>query len=98
MLPPLEYPDHFLVKRVTNAGTIRFKTRLLYLSTALKQREVPDEILGIGMEAYFGGRCETRLRRIRAALDGPYAYTRGDPAYRKYASRFRRDAAPHLGR
>ena len=35
-LPTLEYPGHFLVKRVTNAGTIRFKTRLLYLSTALK--------------------------------------------------------------
>ena len=27
------YPGHFLVKRVTNAGTVRFKTRLLYLST-----------------------------------------------------------------
>src|SRR6266478_5843657 len=39
-LPALEYPIHFLVKRVTNAGTIRFKTRLLYLSTALKQHRV----------------------------------------------------------
>jgi hypothetical protein len=29
ILPPLVYPDHFVVKRVTNAGTIRFKTRLL---------------------------------------------------------------------
>ena len=25
-----QYPGHFLVKRVTNAGTVRFKTRLLY--------------------------------------------------------------------
>jgi hypothetical protein len=29
-----------IVKRVTNAGTIRFKTRLLYLSTALRQHRV----------------------------------------------------------
>jgi hypothetical protein len=31
-LPPLEYPDHFLVKRVTHAGTIRFKHTLLFLA------------------------------------------------------------------
>jgi len=29
VLPTLEYPRHLIVKRVTNAGTIRFKTRLL---------------------------------------------------------------------
>jgi transposase InsO family protein len=28
-LPPIEYPGHFLVKRVTTAGTIRFKKRLV---------------------------------------------------------------------
>jgi hypothetical protein len=39
-LPPVEYPGHFLVKRVTNAGTIRLKKRLLFLANALKQHPV----------------------------------------------------------
>lgn len=39
-LPPLEYPAHYLVKRVTNAGTIRFQDRLLFLANALKQHHV----------------------------------------------------------
>src|SRR5467141_2086900 len=44
-LPALAYPKHFLVTRVTNAGTIPFKTRLLYLSTALRQHRVGlDEV------------------------------------------------------
>ena len=33
---------------------------------------------------------------IREALNGPYAYTKGDPKYKKFASRFRRDAVPYL--
>jgi putative transposase len=39
-LPPLEYPSYFLVKRVTNAGTIRFKDRLLFIANALKQHHI----------------------------------------------------------
>jgi len=38
--PPVEYPGHFLVKRVTNAGTIRLKKRLPFLANALKQHPV----------------------------------------------------------
>jgi hypothetical protein len=34
-LPAIEYPGHFLVKRVTDAGTFRFQQRLLYLANAL---------------------------------------------------------------
>jgi transposase InsO family protein len=61
-VPPLEYPRHFIVKRVTNAGTIRFKTRLLYLSTALRQHriglaEVDDGIWSL----YF---CDVLLGRL----------------------------------
>ena len=37
-LPPVEYPGHFLVKRVTNAGTIRLKKRLLRSVTHLQNR------------------------------------------------------------
>jgi putative transposase len=62
IVPPLEYPRHFIVKRVTNAGTIRFKTRLLYLSTALRQHriglaEVDDGIWSL----YF---CDVLLGRL----------------------------------
>jgi hypothetical protein len=34
-LPALEYSGHFLVKRVTDAGTFRFQHRLLYIANAL---------------------------------------------------------------
>src|SRR3989449_10639201 len=39
-LPPVEYPGNFIVKRVTNAGTIRLKKRLLFIANALKQHPV----------------------------------------------------------
>ncbi len=42
-LPVLEYPGHFLVKRVTHAGTIRFKHKLLFLANALKEHHVGIE-------------------------------------------------------
>jgi hypothetical protein len=34
-LPVLEYPGHFLLKRVTDAGTFRFQQRLLHNANAL---------------------------------------------------------------
>lgn len=34
-LPAIEYPGHFLVKRVTDAGTFRFQQRLRYIANAL---------------------------------------------------------------
>ena len=42
-LPPPEYPGHFLVKRVTDAGTSRFQQRLLFntaLIATLGERDV----------------------------------------------------------
>lgn len=61
-LPPFDYPGHFLVKRITNAGTFRFKKRLLFLANALKQHfigleEVDDEIWSI----YF---CNVLLAKV----------------------------------
>jgi len=49
VLPPIEYPGHFIVKRVTNAGTVRFKKRLVFIANALKQ-------LPIGLEEVACGR------------------------------------------
>lgn len=48
-LPPIEYPGHYLVKRVTNAGTIRFKRKLLFLAKPLKQLPVGLEEVGDGI-------------------------------------------------
>jgi transposase InsO family protein len=39
-LPVLEYPGHFLVKRVTDAGTFRFQHKLLYLANALIDQHI----------------------------------------------------------
>ena len=61
-LPPLEYPSQCVVKRVTNAGTIRFKARLLYLSTALRQHRIGLEEIDDGIwSLYF---CNVLLGRI----------------------------------
>lgn len=61
-LPPIEYPGHYIPKRVTNAGTIRFKKRLLFIANSLKQQvlgldEVDDGIWSI----YF---CNVLLARV----------------------------------
>ncbi|MBM3276346.1 MAG: transposase, partial [Candidatus Sericytochromatia bacterium] len=61
-VPPLEYPSHFVVKRVTNAGTIRFKTRLVYLSTALRQHRIGLEEVDDGIWSLFF--CDVLLGRI----------------------------------
>jgi putative transposase len=54
-LPALEYPGHFLVKRVTNAGTIRFQDRLLFLANALKQHHVGLEESDDGIWSLYLG-------------------------------------------
>lgn len=39
-LPPLEYPEHFLVKKITTGGTFRFQNRLLYLANAMVDQHI----------------------------------------------------------
>jgi transposase InsO family protein len=54
-LPPLEYPGHFLVKRVTNAGTFRLKHKLLFIANALKQHHIGLDETDDGIwSLYFG--------------------------------------------
>jgi putative transposase len=70
-LPPVEYPGHFLVKRVTNAGTIRLKHRLLFIANALKQHpvgleEVDDGIWSLHFCHVLLGRVDERDYIIRA--------------------------------
>lgn len=54
-LPALEYPGHFLVKRVTHAGTIRFKHKLLFLANALKEHHVGLEESDDGVWSLYLG-------------------------------------------
>jgi transposase InsO family protein len=68
-LPPLEYPGHFLVKRVTNAGTIRFRDRLLFLANALKQHhvgleEADDGIWSLYLGAVLLGKIDEREMKV----------------------------------
>lgn len=61
-LPPVAYPGHFIVKRVTNAGTIRLRKRLLFLANALKQHPVGLEEVGDGIwSIHF---CHVLLGRV----------------------------------
>jgi transposase InsO family protein len=61
-LPPLEYPGHFIVKRITNAGTFRFKHRLLFIANALKQHHIGLEEVEDGIwSVYFGRVLLARL-------------------------------------
>jgi len=39
-LTPLEYPGHFVVKKVTTGGTFRFRDRLLYLARAMVDQTI----------------------------------------------------------
>jgi len=70
-VPAFEYPGHYLTKRVTNAGTIRLKTRLLFLANALKQHvvgleEVDDGIWSIHFCNVLLARVDERDHILRA--------------------------------
>jgi transposase InsO family protein len=61
-LPAIEYPTHFVVKRITNAGTFRFQHKLLFLSNTLKQLPVGLEEVDDGLwSIYF---CDVLLARL----------------------------------
>jgi putative transposase len=62
VLPPVEYPGHFIVKRVTNAGTVRFKKRLVFIATAHTRHPIGLEEVADGIwSIYF---CRILLGRI----------------------------------
>jgi hypothetical protein len=66
-----EYPGHFIVKRITNAGTFRFKRRLLFIANALKQHtigleEVADGIWSIHFCGVLLGKIDEREYVIRS--------------------------------
>jgi transposase InsO family protein len=52
-LPPLEYPGHFLVKKVTTGGTFRLQRKLLYLANALTDQYIGLEETDDGVWAIY---------------------------------------------
>jgi putative transposase len=54
-LPALDYPGHFVVKRVTSAGTFRFQRKLLFIAHALNDHHIGLEETSDGIwSIYFG--------------------------------------------
>jgi hypothetical protein len=61
-LPLVEYPGHYVPKRVTNAGTFRLKRRLVFIANALKQQLIGLEEVDDGIwSVYF---CNVLLTRL----------------------------------
>ena len=61
-LPPVEYPGHYLVKRITSGGTFRFGRRLLFLATPLEGYDVGlDEVEEGVWSIYF---CNVLVARF----------------------------------
>jgi hypothetical protein len=52
-LPPFEYPGHFILKRVTNAGTFRFKKRVLFIANGLIHHTVGLEEIHDGIWSIY---------------------------------------------
>jgi putative transposase len=48
-----EYPGHYLVRRVSNAGTFRFKSHQLFLSDTLLQEQIALEETGDGIWSIY---------------------------------------------
>jgi putative transposase len=48
-LPAPAYPGHYLVRRVSTAGTFRFQTRQLFISDTLLQEDIALEATGEGI-------------------------------------------------
>ena len=55
VLPPLEYPDHFEVRKVSTNGGIRWHARWINISSALGNEFIGLEPIGPALwQVYFG--------------------------------------------
>jgi putative transposase len=52
-LPPPEYPEHFIVKKITTGGTFRFQRKLLYLANAMVDQHIGLEEIDNGIWNIF---------------------------------------------
>lgn len=68
-LPPLEYPGHLEIRRVSSVGTISWRNRALFVSEALAGEDVAFEAVDDGIWTLFFasvalGRFDDRQRRL----------------------------------
>jgi transposase InsO family protein len=68
-LPPLEYPAHFEIRRVSSSGGIRWKNRFLNISTVLVHQDIGLEEIDDGLwTVYYAhqelGRLDERTGKI----------------------------------
>ena len=61
-IPPYEYPAHFIIKRVTNAGTFRLKGHLVFIANTLKQNLIGLEETEDGIWSIY--LCNVLLARF----------------------------------
>jgi hypothetical protein len=62
MSPDYTYPGHYLVRRVSNAGTFRFQTHQLFISDTLLQEDIALEETADGIwSIYFYDALLARL-------------------------------------
>lgn len=52
-LPAIEYPGHFLVKKITTGGTFRFHNKVLYVANALTDQHIGLEETEDGLWAIY---------------------------------------------
>ena len=52
-LPPLEYPGHFLVRRISPAGTFRFRGHCLFLAHPLAEQVIGMEEIDTGIWSIY---------------------------------------------
>jgi hypothetical protein len=53
VLPPQEYPGHFLVKTITTGGTFRFQHRLLFIANSLTHHPIGLEETADGIWSIY---------------------------------------------
>jgi transposase InsO family protein len=53
ILPPQEYPGHFLVKKITTGGTFRFQRRLLFIANSLTNHHIGLEETADGIWSIY---------------------------------------------
>lgn len=61
-IEPYDYPSHFHVKRVTSAGTIRLRDRLVFIASALHSHLIGLEEINTGVWSVY--LCNVLLARI----------------------------------
>ena len=69
-LPPIEYPGHFVVKTLTHQGSLRFKDKIFFVTSALKRlpvglEETDDGIWSLYFNNVLIGKIDEREMILR---------------------------------